>query len=91
MANSLDTIYNAPQSTTHTFQHSITVDPNNPKQSHLVALQTLVPQLQDQINVFLTERMDEDKKAAEAQGQSVSEKEAKEEENYGEEVVEDDA
>ncbi|OQD95715.1 hypothetical protein PENSOL_c019G00958 [Penicillium solitum] len=47
---------------------------------------SLVPKLQDQINVFLTERMEEDK----VQGQ-ISAQEAKEEENYGEEVVEDDA
>lgn len=57
------------------------------KQSHLTTLQSLVPKLQEEINVFLTERMEEDKKA---QG-AVSEKEAKEEENYGEEVVEEDA
>ncbi|KAL4892432.1 hypothetical protein BDV59DRAFT_202574 [Aspergillus ambiguus] len=43
------------------------------------------------INVFLTAKMEEDKKAAEAEGRKVSEKEAKEEENYGEEVVEEDA
>ncbi|OQE88900.1 hypothetical protein PENNAL_c0015G06887 [Penicillium nalgiovense] len=48
---------------------------------------SLVPKLQDQINVLLTERMEEDKKM---QGQ-LSAQEAKEEENYGEEVVEDDA
>jgi hypothetical protein len=35
--------------------------------------------------------MEEDKKAAEAQGRQLSDKEAKEEENYGEEVVEEDA
>jgi hypothetical protein len=46
--------------------------------------------LQDEINVFLTERMEEDKKEAEAQGRQLSAKEAKEEENYGEEVVEED-
>ncbi|KAL2703771.1 hypothetical protein AAEP93_004842 [Penicillium crustosum] len=48
---------------------------------------SLVPKLQDQINAFLTERMEEDKQV---QGQ-ISAQEAKEEENYGEEVVEDDA
>lgn len=54
-------------------------------------LRDLAPKLQNDINVFLTERMEDDKKTAEAQGQRVSEKEAKEEANYGEEVVEDDA
>ncbi|KAG0156598.1 hypothetical protein PDIDSM_3779 [Penicillium digitatum] len=48
---------------------------------------SLVPKLQVQINIFLTERMEEDKKV---QGK-FSEQEAKEEENYGEEVIEDDA
>lgn len=50
-----------------------------------------MPRLQDEINVFLTERMEEDKKSAEAQGSQQLEKEAKEEENYGEEVVEEDS
>jgi hypothetical protein len=91
MANplNLQAVYSAPQST-ETFQHAITSDGAETlaaKQAHLNALQTLVPKLQDQINVFLTERMEEDKKA---QGQ-ISAQEAKEEENYGEEVVEDDA
>ncbi|KAJ5756937.1 uncharacterized protein N7511_007119 [Penicillium nucicola] len=85
----LEAVYSAPQST-ETFQHAIPSDGADTlaaKQAHLNALQTLVPKLQDQINVFLTERMEEDKKA---QGQ-ISAQEAKEEENYGEEVVEDDA
>lgn len=47
--------------------------------------------MQNDINVFLTARMEEDKKAAEAQGRKISEKEAQEEANYGEEVVEEDA
>lgn len=91
MANqTLSAVYSSPQSN-HPFQHTIPIETNNPKQSHLASLQTLVPQLQDEINVFLTERMEEDKRTAEAQGhKSVSEKEAQEEENYGEEVVEED-
>ncbi|EPS27289.1 hypothetical protein POX_e06261 [Penicillium oxalicum] len=93
MANTplnLKAVYTAPD-TSKTFTHVISVDSSKDsfaaKQSHLTALQTLVPQLQEEINVFLTERMEEDKKA---QG-AISEKEAREEENYGEEVVEDDA
>ncbi|OQD70418.1 hypothetical protein PENDEC_c023G00183 [Penicillium decumbens] len=71
MANSLtlQAVYSAPGAK-QTFQHAIPA--------------SLVPQLQDQINVFLTARMEEDKG-------KISEKEAMEEANYGEEVVEDDA
>ncbi|KAF4770917.1 EKC/KEOPS complex subunit Gon7 [Penicillium solitum] len=84
---SLNAVYTAPQST-ETFEHVISTTTGTlaDKQAHLSALQSLVPKLQDQINVFLTERMEEDK----VQGQ-ISAQEAKEEENYGEEVVEDDA
>ncbi|CAI7571758.1 unnamed protein product [Penicillium discolor] len=79
---SLNAVYTAPQST-ETFEHVISTTTGTlaDKQAHLSALQSL-----DQINVFLTERMEEDK----VQGQ-ISAQEAKEEENYGEEVVEDDA
>ncbi|KAF7716335.1 Uncharacterized protein PECH_000117 [Penicillium ucsense] len=93
MANNdltLKAVYAAPDSST-TLSHTIAVDTSKDsfaaKQSHLTTLQALVPQLQEEINVFLTERMEEDKKA---QG-AVSEKEARGEENYGEEVVEEDA
>ncbi|KAJ5216603.1 uncharacterized protein N7498_003010 [Penicillium cinerascens] len=82
----LQAVYTAPGAT-QTFQHAIptsNADPFAAKQAHLTSLQTLVPQLQDQVNVFLTARMEEDKG-------KISEKEAKEEANYGEEVVEDDA
>ncbi|KAJ5169189.1 uncharacterized protein N7482_004783 [Penicillium canariense] len=86
----LQAVYTAPDAT-KTFTHAIPAESSTDalaaKQSHLNHLQSLVPMLQDEINVFLTERMEEDKKA---QG-AVSEKEAKEEENYGEDVVEEDA
>ncbi|KAJ5501894.1 EKC/KEOPS complex subunit Gon7 [Penicillium fimorum] len=84
---SLNAVYTAPQST-ETFEHvfSTTTGTLAAKQAHLSELQSLVPKLQDQINAFLTERMEEDK----VQGK-LSAQEAKEEENYGEEVVEDDA
>ncbi|PWY90646.1 Gon7-domain-containing protein [Aspergillus heteromorphus CBS 117.55] len=57
------------------------------KTAHLAELRARVPDLQNEINVFLTARMEDDKKAA---GQT-DEKESREEENYGEEVVEEDA
>ncbi|KAJ5080937.1 hypothetical protein N7456_013647 [Penicillium angulare] len=86
----LQAIYTAPDAT-KSFQFTIppasSQDPFAAKQAHLEALRSEVPKLQDEINVYLTAKMEEDKKA---QGQ-LSEKEAKEEENYGEEVVEDDA
>ncbi|KAJ9245445.1 hypothetical protein DTO212C5_3295 [Paecilomyces variotii] len=85
--------------TSHTFQHHLSSTLNvsaapeenvKTKTEYLSELKGLVTKLQGEINVFLTERMEEDKKAAEAQGKKESEKEAKEEENYGEEVVEDE-
>lgn len=84
----LNAVYTAPQAT-KTFEHVIPITTGDlaAKQAHLSALQSLVPKLQDEINVFLTERMEEDKKV---EGH-LSAQEAKEEENYGEEVVEDDA
>lgn len=88
MATPLQATYTAPD-TSKTIQHEgpYTDGTLAGKTTHLRALQSLVPKLQDEINVYLTARMEEDKKA---QG-PLSEKEAKEEENYGEEVVEDDA
>ncbi|KAJ5693417.1 hypothetical protein N7462_002840 [Penicillium macrosclerotiorum] len=86
----LHAAYTAPDATKavlHTIPTNTNFDNLASKQAHLHALQSLVPKLQDEINVFLTERMEEDKKA---QG-AISEREAQEEENYGEEVVEDDA
>ncbi|KAK1140869.1 hypothetical protein N8T08_009742 [Aspergillus melleus] len=88
----LRAVYTAPQST-HTFEHHLASSPSQDVQAkvtYLSELRKLVPTLQNDINVFLTERMEEDKKLAEAQGQKISAKEAQEEENYGEEVVEED-
>ncbi|KAL4876645.1 Gon7 family-domain-containing protein [Aspergillus karnatakaensis] len=96
-SNCLQATYNSPL-LNRTFEHPINAAAPNPseqsvkvKVAYLSELRKLVPVLQNDINVFLTEQMEEDKKAAEAQGRKVSEKEAKEEANYGEEVVEDDA
>ena len=93
MANpqiNLQAVYTAPDATkvfTHEIPADSSADAFAKKQSHLQALQCLVPKLQEEVNVFLTERMEEDRKA---QG-AVSEQEAREEENYGEEVIEEDA
>ncbi|CAI7618774.1 unnamed protein product [Penicillium manginii] len=69
----LHAVYTAPDTDPKTFSHEFP--------------STDVPKIQDEINVYLTARMEEDKKA---QG-TVSEKEAKEEDYYGEELVEEDA
>ncbi|PLB42712.1 uncharacterized protein BDW47DRAFT_97726 [Aspergillus candidus] len=99
MSTPLRAVYTSPQST-HSFQHTITAplplsdtpSPENVKTkvAYLSELRKLVPALQDDMNVFLTAQMEEEKKAAEAEGRKVSDKEAKEEETYGEEVVEDE-
>lgn len=89
----IQAVYTAP-GTTQTFQHAIPTESRSQadsfaaKQAHLTALQSLVATLQEEVNVFLTEKMEEDKKAHQG---VVSKKEAKEEENYGEEVMEEDA
>ncbi|RHZ58140.1 uncharacterized protein CDV56_106271 [Aspergillus thermomutatus] len=96
----LRAVYESPRPSTNTFEHQLSsphpssdtsAENTKVKVAYLSELRSLVPKLQDEINVFLTERMEEDKKEAEAQGRQLSEKEAKEEENYGEEVVEEDA
>lgn len=95
----LRAVYTSPRPSTQTFQYQLSSTPiasESPspefikaKRAHLSELRRLVPTLQGEINVFLTEWMEEDKQAAEAQGREQLEKEAKEEENYGEENVED--
>ncbi|KAL4803173.1 EKC/KEOPS complex, subunit Gon7 [Aspergillus unguis] len=96
-SQTLQAAYTSPE-LNRAFSHTVNAPAPNPsdenvqaKVAYLSELRKLVPTLQNDINIFLTERMEEDKKAAEAQGRQLSEKEAKEEENYGEEVVEDDA
>lgn len=97
--NSICAVYTSPAST-QTFEQPISSPLSNgpptektrTKTAYLAELRQLVPKIQTDVNVFLTERMEEDKKAAEAQGRQVSEKEAaEEEENYGEENVEEDS
>lgn len=98
--------YSSPQPphTTYTFRHEIAAPfPSSSsddkkqesvatKKAYLSELRGLVTLVQAEVNVFLTERMEEDKQRAGggATGND-AEQEAKEEENYGEENVEDDA
>lgn len=97
----LSASYSSPQPphTSYTFRHEIAapLDTTNKQQSvtakkaYLSELRGLVTLVQAEVNVFLTERMEEDKnRAGEGAGKD-AEQEEKEEENYGEENVEDEA
>ncbi|RAK74995.1 uncharacterized protein BO72DRAFT_460727 [Aspergillus fijiensis CBS 313.89] len=96
----LQAIYTAPHQQSQTFTQPIaaplpatspsaSTDPAHiqTKITYLAELRKQVPALQNEINIFLTEKMEEDKRAADGQ---LSEKEAKEEANYGEEVVDEE-
>ncbi|KAI9820730.1 MAG: hypothetical protein M1827_005100 [Pycnora praestabilis] len=82
----------ASQSSSKTFSHDLpkSPDPKNTeeKTAYLSTLRTSVIKLQDEVNSFLTQKMEEDKSAAAASKGKVDEQ--REEENYGEEIVEDE-
>lgn len=83
---------NAPFAITHELQAppSGTTDPTVPdKTRYLNDLRKATASLQEQINKELTQRMEEDK-AAEAGNAPRGVDDAKEEENYGEEVPEEE-
>ncbi|KAL8935016.1 MAG: hypothetical protein Q9216_005625 [Gyalolechia sp. 2 TL-2023] len=77
----------ASQSFTHPLPSSATTSTAQ-KTEYLSTLRQSVTKLQDEVNAFLTEKMDEDKALAAKAGLEVDEK--KEEERYGEEDDEDD-
>ena len=58
------------------------------KTAYLSALRESVSKLQEDINAFLTKKMEEDKGSASTAGSKVDDK--KEEENYGEENLDED-
>lgn len=58
------------------------------KTAYLSALRTSIVKLQEEVNTFLTTKMEDDKAIAIGNGAKVDEE--KEEENYGEEVVKDE-
>lgn len=99
-ANVLVATYKSPDlSKTFTHQLMKTSDApassTNQKSTFLSAVRSLVPKLQDEINVFLTQRMAVDKAkemvvGASSDGKGVVINEGKEEENYGEEIADDD-
>ncbi|KAF2447252.1 hypothetical protein P171DRAFT_430161 [Karstenula rhodostoma CBS 690.94] len=78
---SLTATYAAPSASDPPFTHELPPLPaatDTPaRTAYLAALQSATKALQDDINAFLTQKMADDKTAADA----------KEEENYGEEVV----
>lgn len=84
--------YSSP-STTKTFEHtlpSLSSDPASTKSTkektqYLSSLRQSVVKLQDEVNDFLTAKMEEDKALAATAGQKIDDK--AEEENYGEEGV----
>ncbi|KLU91985.1 hypothetical protein MAPG_10932 [Magnaporthiopsis poae ATCC 64411] len=88
--------YNSPANESFTATSNITTTTPIPsaalsledKTKFLQDLRASVAAVQDQVNKELTQRMDEDKAREVAAGATVDE--AKEEENYGEEVVDED-
>ena len=75
-------------SSSHTFDHSLPsarITSTKEKTIYLAALRHSVVQLQDNVNNFLTAKMDEDKALATNGGVKADDK--VEEENYGEEKV----
>ncbi|KAI9706348.1 MAG: hypothetical protein M1836_003353 [Candelina mexicana] len=73
------------------FVHSVPALPNphntEEKTAYLSALRSAVTKLQEEVNSFLTQKMEEDKETITGSVGTVDEKE--EEENYGEEGTED--
>ena len=82
--------YSAPNSS-KTFEHLLPPTDTSSaegKSEYLSTLRGSVTKLQDQINTFLTGKMEEDKALAATAGQKFDDK--KEEERYGEEEEEED-
>lgn len=82
--------YNAP-TTSKTFEHSLPttdITSTEGKTAYLSALRGSIGKMQEEINTFLTAKMEEDKALAAMAGAKVDDK--KEEEHYGEEGEEDE-
>jgi hypothetical protein len=84
--------YSSPTAASHFFAQKFSASPQNSSTEErtvaLSGLRTAIGKLQDEVNVFLTQKMEEDKREAGNPAETAIE--AKEEENYGEELVEDD-
>lgn len=87
---SLRATYTSPQ-LTNDFQHLLKAPPNpasvDQKRAYLSELLSSVKLVQEEVNAFLTRKMEDDKVLA--QGAKAPRQEEKEEENYGEEIVGD--
>ncbi|KAI7787205.1 gon7 family protein [Diaporthe eres] len=84
---------NAPFATTHELQAppSGTVNPTVPdKTKYLSDLRKAVATMQDHVNKELTQRMEEDKAREAGKNGKPAVDDAKEEQNYGEEEVQED-
>ncbi|KAL8801568.1 MAG: hypothetical protein Q9182_004354 [Xanthomendoza sp. 2 TL-2023] len=96
-SNSTTTIltahYTSPTTGSRTFTHPLATSTTSSlaeKTAYLSTLRASVTQLQSDINEFLTSKMDEDKALAAKTGLSEKVDENKEEDFYGEEVVQDE-
>jgi hypothetical protein len=90
-APALTAEYSAPNGQSRAFTHTLPPSSKEPstteRTTSLTALRSAVTDTQDQINAFLTQKMDEDNKKA---GVVSAVDDAKAEELYGEETVEED-
>jgi hypothetical protein len=83
----------ASPSGTHAFSHTLpssSATNVTEKTAYLSTLRSKSAELQSEINAFLTQKMEEDNKAAEGSASKRSKKEEREEEMYGEEDPEAD-
>lgn len=87
----LSATYSAPGSEEKRFHQALPICSEEPspteRTAYLAALRASITDAQDQINAFLTQKMEEDNAKV---GAASTEDDAKAEENYGEEVVDDD-
>ncbi|KAI5457286.1 hypothetical protein BGZ63DRAFT_394382, partial [Mariannaea sp. PMI_226] len=89
-SNTLSASYSCPTSAPFSISHSVSAPQSNPpsvaeKTTYLASLRAVVTDTQAQINKELTARMEEDK-ARDSSSKNGAIDDAKEEENYGEEV-----
>ena len=92
--NNLTATYTSP-TTTHTFSSPLPLTPSSSssvteKTSYMTILRTNTSNLQDEINAFLTTKMEEDKSREAGTGKKVKRDEERLEEMYGEEEADED-
>jgi len=87
----LEALYKSPKTTT-TFTHPLNAPSANfsteEKTAYLSTMRKSVSKLQEEVNAFLTQEMERDKAGPVQDGVKVDDK--KEEDNYGEEVLDDE-